>query len=111
MTDCLFCKIITGELPGDFVYKNDLAVVFKSIEPKAPIHLLVVPVPNNDRHIDSIDSLEQGDRVIISELFLVAKKVAKDFNLDQTGYKLVFNVGRGGGQVIDHLHLHLLGGW
>jgi len=109
MTDCLFCKIIAGELPGDFVYKNDLVVVFKSIEPKAPIHLLVVP--KSDKHIDSVNDLEESDRQVISELFLVAKKVAKDFNLDQTGYKLVFNVGRGGGQVIDHLHLHLLGGW
>ncbi|MBI3458773.1 HIT domain-containing protein [Candidatus Azambacteria bacterium] len=109
MTDCIFCKIIKGELPGDFVYKNDSVAVFKSIKPSAPIHLLVVPQIN--RHIGSINDLEEGDRAIVSELFLVAKKVAKDFNLDQTGYKLVFNVGRGGGQLIDHLHLHLLGGW
>lgn len=116
MSDCIFCKIIKKEVPADFVFENDKVVVFKDIHPSAPIHLLIVPkvslsAVKNERHLNSINDLEEEDKGVISEIFLIAKKMAKDFNFDKNGYKLVFNVGRGGGQVIDHLHLHLLGGW
>ncbi len=109
MPDCIFCKIIKGEIPTDFIYSSDKIVVFKDIRPSAPVHLLIVP--KTDKHFVSVNDFEPEDREIISEFFLVAKEVAKKFNLDKTGYKLIFNVGRGGGQIIDHLHLHVLGGW
>ena len=108
--DCLFCKIVNKQLPSEIVYDADDLMVFKDIRPSAPIHLLIVP-KMEQRHIDSVNDLEPEDEKMITVMFLAAKKAAKDFGLDETGYKLVFNVGRGGGQLIDHLHLHLLGGW
>ena len=108
--DCLFCKIVNKQLPSEIVYDADDLMVFKDIRPSAPIHLLIVP-KMEQRHIDSVNDLEGKDEKLIAEMILTAKKVAKDFGLAQSGYKLVFNVGRGGGQLIDHLHLHLLGGW
>lgn len=102
--DCLFCKIANKEMPADIVYENDDVVVFKDIHPKALFHVLIVP----KKHIDSIAHLEEQDRDLTAEMIFAAKKVAEDNNL--TGYKLIFNVGREGGQIIDHLHLHLLSG-
>lgn len=103
--DCLFCKIGKGEVSTDSVYEDGEIKVFKDIHPKAPIHFLIIP----KLHIQSVAHLEANHNEIISKLIYTAKKVAQDFGL--SGYKLVFNVGREGGQVIDHLHLHLLGGW
>ena len=113
--DCIFCKITRHELSSEVIYEDKEVMVFKDIHPKAPIHHLVVP----KTHIQSIAHLEAspGDpgrpradhNEIISKLIYTAKKVAEDEGL--AGYKLVFNVGREGGQVVDHLHLHLLGGW
>jgi len=104
---CTFCQIIAGQKPADILYRGESVIVFRDIHPAAPIHLLVVPT----RHIRSIDDLREEDSTIISELILTARDVAQRQSLSDTGYKLVFNVGRGGGQVIFHLHLHLLGGW
>lgn len=106
-SDCLFCRISGGETPTEFLYENDRLVVFKDIKPAAPIHLLIVP----KRHIRSINDLAEGDREILSEMILVAKEAAKDQGVAESGYKLLFNVEKGGGQVIFHLHLHLIGGW
>lgn len=103
--DCLFCKISKNEIPSDVVYEDSDVKVFKDIHPKAPVHLLVIPKV----HIQSIAHLESNHSDIIAKLMYTAKKVAEDMGLP--GYKLVFNVGREGGQEIDHLHLHLLGGW
>ena len=105
--DCLFCKISGGKTPTQFLYENENLVVFKDINPHAPVHLLVVP----KRHIRSINDLTDGDHEIVSELIFTAKEMAKTSGVDQSGYKLLFNVERGGGQVIFHLHLHLIGGW
>lgn len=106
--DCVFCKISEKEIPTEeMVYENDRIIVFKDIKPLAPIHLLIVP----RKHIPSIDCLELNDKELMGELFLAAQRVAKDKGLNKSGYKLVFNVGKGAGQMIDHLHLHLLGGW
>jgi histidine triad (HIT) family protein len=88
------------------LYEDDKFIVFKDINPKAPIHLLIVP----KKHISSINHLEIKDKELIGELFLTAKKIAKEQRVFKKGYKLVFNVGRGGGQLIDHIHLHLLSG-
>lgn len=103
--DCPFCKIATGELPSEVVYEDAEVKVFKDIHPKAPVHLLIIPKV----HIQSIAHLEADHNDTISRLIYTAKKVAAEMGLK--GYKLVFNVGREGGQMVDHLHLHLLGGW
>ena len=102
--DCLFCKIIKKKLPSDIVYESDSVIAFKDIHPKAPIHLLILP----KKHIPTVDHLKKEDRELMGELILAAQKIAKEKKLK--GYKLIINVGRGGGQLIDHLHLHLLSG-
>jgi len=105
--DCIFCKIAHGEIPKDFLYEDENLVVFRDIHPAAPVHLLVVP----KRHIRSINDLTEGDREIISEILMKGKDMAKKASVDKSGYKLLFNVEKGGGQEIFHLHLHLIGGW
>ena len=105
--DCTFCNIINGDLPADFIYKNDSIVVFKDINPHAPVHLLVVP----RKHIRSINNLTDDDGKIISEMIMIGRDMAVNMSISKSGYKLLFNVERGGGQVIFHLHLHLIGGW
>ena len=102
---CLFCKISSGEIKSDTVYEDAEVRVFKDIHPAAPIHLLVVP----KEHIQSIAHLEADHNDIIVKLIYTARDTAVKMGLK--GYKRVFNVGREGGQVVDHLHLHLLGGW
>jgi len=104
MAECIFCKIAQKKEKADIVAESDKIIVFKDINPKAPIHLLIVP----KEHIESVKELLPEHKEIIGEMFLMAKKVAEKYNL--SGYKLVINVGREGGQIIDHLHLHLLGG-
>ena len=100
--ECVFCKIIKKELPSEIVYQNDKVLAFKDINPKAPVHFLIVPKV----HIESIKS--EGAEDIVRELILAAKEIAKEKEIE--GYKLVFNVGREGGQIIEHLHLHFLAG-
>ena len=104
---CIFCKIIKGEQPADFLYQDEFLVVFKDIRPHAPVHLLIVP----REHIRSLNDLGEKDKGIISEMIVRAKEMAREVSIAQSGYRLLFNVERGGGQVIFHLHLHLLGGW
>jgi histidine triad (HIT) family protein len=105
--DCIFCRIVRNEAPADFLYKNDTLVVFKDIHPHAPVHLLIVPL----KHIRSINDIDATDGGTVSEMILTGKLMAKKAGIAESGYKLLFNVERGGGQVIFHLHLHLLGGW
>lgn len=102
--DCIFCKIANKEVKGEIIYENDVISAFKDIHPKAAFHILIVP----KKHIESVDKLEENDRELVGEMALAAKKIAKDNNI--SGYKLVINVGRDGGQVVDHLHMHLLSG-
>lgn len=102
--DCIFCKIAKKELASDIVYEDENFVAFKDIKPKAPVHLLIIP----RKHIESVDHLEIHDRELMGELVLTAQKIARHQGLE--GYKLQINVGRAGGQLIDHLHLHLLSG-
>lgn len=103
--DCIFCKINRNEISADVLFEDAVVKVFKDAHPSAPVHFLVVP----KKHIESIGSLTDADRSVPDILVFAAKKAAHMLGLE--GYKLVFNVGRKGGQVIDHLHLHLLGGW
>jgi histidine triad (HIT) family protein len=105
--ECVFCKIIRGESPADFVYKGEEIVVFKDIRPEAPIHLLVVP----RKHIPTVNDLTEEDRLLVGEMFLKARAIAQRLGIAERGYKLILNVERGGGQIIFHLHMHLLGGW
>ncbi len=104
MADCLFCKIANRELPSEIVFENDKAVAIKDKYPKAPVHILIIP----KKHIISINYIEESDKELVGSLFLIAKQIAEEKKLN--GYKLLFNVGKEGGQIIDHLHLHLLGG-
>jgi len=105
--ECLFCKIARGEASTAFLFENDRLVVFKDINPHAPVHLLLVPKV----HIRSINDLSEANHDIVSELIFTAAEMARREGISESGYKLLFNVERGGGQVIFHLHLHLLGGW
>lgn len=105
--DCIFCKIIKGEVPTDLVYKDKDMVVFHNIKPSAPVHVLMIPV----EHIESINALEERHGAVISKIMLKAKDIAQLLGIHDSGYKLIANVGRGGGQVIPHLHIHLVGGW
>ncbi len=99
MRDCLFCN-----LDKDAIYQDDHFIVVKDINPKREVHLLIIP----KKHIESIDHLELEDKNLMGEMMLLAKKIAKEKNLE--GYRLQINVGRKGGQVIDHIHMHLLAG-
>ncbi len=103
---CLFCKIANHEQNADIVFENEKIIVFKDINPKALTHLLIVP----KKHIDSISELEDIDKKLTSDMIFLAKKLALKHGISKSGYRLTFNVGRGGGQIIDHLHLHLMGG-
>ncbi|MBU0995623.1 MAG: histidine triad nucleotide-binding protein [Proteobacteria bacterium] len=106
-SDCIFCKIVNKEIPSAFLFENDALVVFKDINPQAPVHLLIVP----RKHIRSINDLKDEDRSIISEMIFSGRNMAKTFKTDTSGYKLFFNVEKGGGQEVFHLHLHLIGGF
>ena len=105
--DCIFCQIVGGERPANFLLESKSMVVFEDIHPHAPVHLLIVP----RKHIRSINDITEQDDKIISEMIFTGKKMAQEQGVDRSGYKLLYNVERGGGQVIFHLHLHLLGGW
>ena len=105
--DCIFCKIIKGEIPTEFVHQDDNLVVFKDINPLAPVHLLIVP----KRHIRSINDLTDADREIVAELIITARQMAERFSINESGYRIFFNVEKGGGQEVFHLHMHMIGGW
>ena len=101
---CLFCQIINKEIPSTIVYEDDQVIAFNDINPHADVHILIVP----KKHIDSIMELKEADEALAGYLLRVAHKIAQEKGLK--GYKLQFNVGKEGGQIIFHLHLHLLGG-
>ena len=105
--ECIFCKIVKKEQQADIVWEDENIIVFKDMYPKAPVHMLVV----SKTHITSLNEVGEQDRDLLGRLLLVGKGIAKKFKIHQSGWKAIFNVGRGGGQVIDHLHLHVLGGW
>jgi histidine triad (HIT) family protein len=105
--DCIFCQIAQGQTETDILFQTKALVVFKDIHPHAPVHLLIVP----KKHIRSVNDITDADHEILSDLIVVAKKMAEEHGVSKSGYKLLFNVERGGGQVIFHLHLHLIAGW
>ena len=106
MVDCLFCKIINKEINSDILFEDDDVLAFKDINPQAPIHFLIVP----KKHISTINDLQQEDEKITGKMILTAQSLSKQENIDENGYRLVFNCNSGGGQEVYHIHLHLLGG-
>lgn len=104
--DCLFCKIISGEIPSSKVYEDDLVYAFNDISPAAPVHVLIIP----KNHISSANELNEDNAAIVSHIFLVAGKIAKQLGIAENGYRIVNNCGKDGGQTVGHLHFHLLGG-
>ncbi len=103
---CVFCKIANKEIPTEFLYEDDLTVAFRDIHPIAPVHILVVP----KKHVESVANITEADEQLMGRLILAAKKIADDLKISKEGYKLLFRVGRHGGQEVGHIHLHLIGG-
>ncbi len=102
MNNCLFCKIISGGIPSKKVYEDELVFAFYDIDPKAPVHVLIVPKAH-------CDSVLEADAMTVAALFEAAKKIAKELGVAKTGFRLVLNTGEDGGQSVGHLHMHLLG--
>jgi histidine triad (HIT) family protein len=105
MENCLFCKIINKQINSEIVYENDDVLVFKDINPKAPVHLLAVP----KKHISSIMGIEELSDKQVIEMMKTIVKIAKDMGLDREGFRVVTNTGASAGQSVDHLHFHILG--
>ena len=106
MSDCLFCKIIEGEIRSTMAYRDEETYAFRDINPGAPTHILIVPT----KHIDSVNLMIQDDEPLIGHLFTVAKQIAEQEGLAEKGYRLVVNTNAEAGQTVFHIHLHLLGG-
>ncbi len=103
---CVFCKIIKKEIPASIVFEDENIIAFKDRNPIAPVHILVIP----KKHISSLADAEEKDALLIGKLIMAAKKIAEDLKISNKGYKLLIRVGKGGGQEVNHIHLHLLGG-
>ena len=106
MTETIFDKIISKEIPADIVYEDNNFLAFNDINPQAPIHILVIPKKN----IPSINNLELSDSNLVGEMVIIANKIAKEKGIDEDGYRLIFNCNENGGQTVYHIHLHLIGG-
>jgi histidine triad (HIT) family protein len=106
VSDCLFCKIVEGQIPSAPVFQNDHVVAFRDITPRAPTHVLVVP----RRHIGTLNDLTPGDDALVGEMVRAAAAIAKQEGLEQRGYRTVFNCNAEAGQTVFHIHLHVLGG-
>ncbi len=106
MKDCIFCKIANKEIPSNIVYEDDKVIAFKDLNPQAPIHILVIP----KEHIESLNQIDERNANLISDVMLVIRKLAKDLEIEEKGYRVVNNCGEYGGQTVFHIHFHLLGG-
>ncbi|MCY6484253.1 histidine triad nucleotide-binding protein [Clostridium aestuarii] len=106
MEDCIFCKIVKGEIPSKKVYEDDKVLSFEDINPAAPTHILVIP----KKHIESLNEITDEDSEIIAHIFKVCKEIAKKLNIQEGGYRIVMNCGKDGGQEVPHIHFHMLGG-
>ena len=104
--DCVFCKIVAGEIPSDIIYRDDEVVAFRDINPQSPLHLLIVP----KAHIPSLTELTESQSPLVGHMVDIANQLAKNEGVSESGYRLVVNCGKQGGQLVPHLHLHLLGG-
>jgi len=106
MEDCIFCRIINGQIPGDFIFKDDKVVALKDIHPMAPLHVLIVP----REHIASLAGITEAKAGLVARMVSVANSLARQNGVADKGYRVVINSGPDGGQVVQHLHMHLLGG-
>lgn len=106
MADCLFCKIIEGEVPSDKLYDDDLVVVILDISPRAPRHFLVIP----REHIGTVKDVRGEHGPVLTRMFVAASRVAKDEGISESGFRIAFNVGDDAGMTVNHLHMHVLGG-
>jgi len=104
--DCVFCKIVAGEIPADILYQNEGMIAFRDINPLAPTHLLIIP----KKHIPSLGHLSEAELSLIGDMVNTANQMAKREGIAESGYRLVINCGKQGGQLVPHLHMHLLGG-
>jgi histidine triad (HIT) family protein len=104
--DCLFCKIVAGDIPADIIFESDSALAFRDINPQAPTHVLVIP----RKHIATINDLDEADRETVGDLYLAAKDIARQEGMAEEGYRAVMNCNAGAGQTVFHVHLHVLGG-
>ena len=106
MEDCLFCKIVKGDIPSTKIYEDENILAFKDINPEAPVHIIIIP----KEHIPSINQLSEENSEVVSHIFLVVKKIALEQGIAENGYRVISNCGEYGGQTVPHLHFHLLGG-
>jgi len=105
-SDCLFCKIVAGTIPADFVHKNERLLAFRDISPQAPVHVLIIP----KEHVASLDAVDDRHGDLLGEMLLLARDLARSEGVSGDGYRTVMNTGDDGGQSVHHVHLHLLGG-
>jgi histidine triad (HIT) family protein len=103
-TDCIFCKIVAGEIPATLVKRTDRLVAFRDVGPKAPVHVLVIPT----EHLASLEDVQDGR--LLGEMLMLARDIAREEQIAENGYRVVLNTNKNGGQTVFHLHLHLLGG-
>lgn len=106
LADCIFCNIASGESPATVEYKDDFVIGFRDVNPQAPVHIVLIPV----FHKNGLADLDESDDEMLAHLFFGARAVAEKFNLNTDGYRIVINQGLNAGQVVDHLHMHILGG-
>ena len=104
--DCVFCQIVDGKIPGDIVYQDEEVLAFRDINPRAPVHLLIIP----KKHFASLNQLTEKEMLLMGRMIGVARQLAEREGVSESGYRLVINCGEEGGQLVLHLHLHLLGG-
>ena len=104
--ECIFCKIVAGQIPSDVVYTDDRVIAFRDINPMAPVHLLIIP----REHIASLNDITEHQLPLVGHMVMVAKQLAKQQGIATKGYRVVIKCGQQGGQVVQHLHMHLLGG-
>lgn len=106
MTDCIFCKIATKTISSELIFENEALVAFHDIEPQAPYHILIIP----KKHVATINDVTSEDSALLSQLLFTAKDLAQQFDLAESGYRILINCNQDGGQTVYHLHVHLLGG-
>lgn len=104
--DCIFCQIIAGKIPGEILHQDEKVIAFRDVNPQAPVHLLIIP----RKHIPSLIHLSEAESPLIGHIVNIANQLAKREGISEDGYRLVINCGEQGGQLVPHLHLHLLGG-
>ncbi|AET70396.1 HIT family hydrolase, diadenosine tetraphosphate hydrolase [Desulfosporosinus orientis DSM 765] len=106
MSDCIFCKIVQKEIPSEIVYEDQELMAFKDIQPLAPVHIVIIPKV----HLRSVNDITPENEPLVGRLFGVVRRLAEEFEVNESGYRVVSNMGTDGGQIVGHLHFHLLGG-